>query len=331
MATRNDRLFDIATALAATGITSVSTQNVLLAAILQALNFPDLISGAATTVPAGWVDNGDGTYTADGTQLSQLRWEPIGVIDTVVYDVTFSILAFTSGGLASKLNGTTQGASHASVGAFTDQYTAVANDGVQLIGNDFIGTVSNVIVRQSSQVLSNLNRNTLLAECLIARGGTPFPGQGRNSLLGDILTTYNPSFILTDENRNELLFRWALFIGTGAQLSADMVVGITEGANYGFAASTSPPTDLTPDLTNSGQTVSYLGSFGPSFFNVRTVGGLKIGGTDKLLVTIADIGMVNVPFAWDIGNTRYQGNFTDAQALLTALDTQTIPISLRLG
>jgi hypothetical protein len=103
----------------------------------------DLIDGAvAGTIPAGWVYNGNGTYTADGTQLGELRWASIGLVQNSTYDITFSILAVTTGSLSSKLNGVTQGAAHSTVDTFVDAYTAIDNDGMQILGLSFIGTIN---------------------------------------------------------------------------------------------------------------------------------------------------------------------------------------------
>jgi hypothetical protein len=101
----------------------------------------DLLNGAvADTVPTGWINNGNGTYSALGTQLGQLRWVGLGLINGQTYRVEFDILTTTSGSLASKINGVSQGPSHTGEGAYFDIYTAIDNDGIQLVGQTFTGT-----------------------------------------------------------------------------------------------------------------------------------------------------------------------------------------------
>jgi hypothetical protein len=110
---------------------------------------PDLIDGAvADSIAAGWVYNGDGTYTADGTQIGQLRWGPIGIIAGRQYRINFEIITTTIGSLSSKLNGVLQGMAHTGVGSYSDTYSAADNDGMQILGQSFIGTIGTPTVRE---------------------------------------------------------------------------------------------------------------------------------------------------------------------------------------
>ena len=110
--------------------------------------------------------------------------------------------------------------------------------------------------------------------------------------------------------------------------NATLVNGlIAGGPNAGY--SQGGVGSLTPN-TLEGETINYFGSFGPDFFNLRTVGDVKIAGYDNVRVTIETLGTVD--FSWNGTNLRYQGSWGSGTFRddMTALVGQPLEISIAL-
>ena len=103
----------------------------------------DIINGAAaSSYQAGWTDNTDDTYTADGTNGAIVRWDSVGSTDGDIYELSVNISGYVGGNLGIKFSGGStfyvSGDGHHKL-----LFTATAVDGIQIfISGGFIGTIS---------------------------------------------------------------------------------------------------------------------------------------------------------------------------------------------
>lgn len=115
------------------------------------------------TVESGWTDNGDGSYTCDGTNGANVRQSTdAGALkDDATYEVTFTISAYTSGGFRILLSGDDDiaiGTTRSALGTYTENVTidtviVAPTDEIRLQSiTSFNGTVRDVKIREVERV-----------------------------------------------------------------------------------------------------------------------------------------------------------------------------------
>lgn len=106
-----------------------------------------------TTVDADWTDNGDGSYTADGSQSGSINVKIQDGLPTALvgdYEFTYTVSGYTAGGVAA-FAGSAAGATISADGEVTQIIAQAGNDNITLQGNStFAGTISNISVKQAS-------------------------------------------------------------------------------------------------------------------------------------------------------------------------------------
>lgn len=107
---------------------------------------PELWTGVGVSVPAGWVDNGAGSYThSAGVDAISSN---IGLVAGVYYRIEFVLSGRTAGGVYPVLGGSADGANETVDGAKVQVFASGVNALLYLQpSNDFVGTISNISVR----------------------------------------------------------------------------------------------------------------------------------------------------------------------------------------
>jgi hypothetical protein len=107
--------------------------------------------GAPDTIGSDWTDNGDGSYTADGTQTSgqnEIRWNDASIVAGRVFRVSGTVSDVTSGNIGVRLGGGAYQTKNTN-GDFEFFFADAAVANVQVAEqNTFNGTVSNISVRE---------------------------------------------------------------------------------------------------------------------------------------------------------------------------------------
>ena len=108
------------------------------------------------TVPSGITDNGDGTFTCDGTQSSSVQMYATGIVTVIgkIYQTEVEIISITAGNVHPRV-GNTNGGIYSSVGIFTDESiipVAASVFGFEVSGN-FVGTFRPISVKQATVIL----------------------------------------------------------------------------------------------------------------------------------------------------------------------------------
>ncbi len=107
---------------------------------------------------ATWSDNGDGSYTSTGStnDLMEVQLFTLGEI----YEITYTIDSISSGAITPKV-GNTQGTRHSEVGTYTEYLICSNGLAFRFVGrNNFIGTVSNLSVKQALSGYNTLTQST---------------------------------------------------------------------------------------------------------------------------------------------------------------------------
>ena len=105
-------------------------------------------------VGTGWTDNGNGTYTCDGTDGTSLEVVLAGILDDTTYNVSINFISYTGGSIDVYLGGTNKfnentGVAGGGVINFpltTDQNFAPIGDTIIINSGSFVGTIGNISV-----------------------------------------------------------------------------------------------------------------------------------------------------------------------------------------
>lgn len=109
-------------------------------------------SDTVWTKGIGWAIAAGVASSVDSTAITQ----PITVTAGLVYEITYTVTARTSGTARLQLTGgnTVNGIVRSSTGTFTEQLTAASgNTTIGIIGNVFIGSIDNVTAKQVIPIL----------------------------------------------------------------------------------------------------------------------------------------------------------------------------------
>lgn len=121
-------------------------------------NFVNLWDNQPETVQGGWTNNGNGTFTCDGTDLVTIQNNlPVGVLkNDTTYRVWYSVLSRTAGSVRCVLYANMQGAIGAQRNAVGDYYEELTTSSA-LSASDLItfqsftvfnGTIGNIYITQ---------------------------------------------------------------------------------------------------------------------------------------------------------------------------------------
>jgi hypothetical protein len=111
------------------------------------------ITGTYWTTGTGWTIGG-GKAICNGTNISYLT--QTGILNTgTSYKVQFDIIDYTSGSVKYRDNGLVSGQSFSGIGSYTD-YVVAGGGQFRLMSENFIGSISNVSVKESTK--NNLAR-----------------------------------------------------------------------------------------------------------------------------------------------------------------------------
>ena len=107
-------------------------------------------------IGSGWTDNGNDTYTCDGTDGTSLEVVLAGILDDTTYDVSITFISYTGGSIEVYLGGTNKfnestGIAGGGVISFpltTDQNFAPIGDTIIINSSSFVGTIGNISVVQ---------------------------------------------------------------------------------------------------------------------------------------------------------------------------------------
>ena len=105
-------------------------------------------------VGTGWTDNGNGTYTCDGTDGTSLEVVLAGILDDTTYNVSINFISYTGGSIDVYLAGTNKfnentGVAGGGVINFpltTDQNFAPIGDTIIINSASFVGTIGDIKV-----------------------------------------------------------------------------------------------------------------------------------------------------------------------------------------
>ena len=272
------------------------------------------------TVGAGWIDNGDGSYTCDGTTgalLSKVIPATINSGDEV--EVTYEVSNYVSGGVRSLTYGTSDvaiGSVSSTNGVFTQIVTINSNTGsppnqaaLQSYPN-FIGTVSNISFKalpDSALIFENgsIDGSDRL---LVDPTGTGFDGQDEwadaiKTLTGEA-TAPTPSSILINE--------------TGVTLSGVSIparVGVILRVS-GDADITSGQIDLSVNSNMTGVAASITAS-GTFTFDLDSNGfiGFKRAFTGGAVAELTNLKVIAIyDYATGANPSTYSSEYSDEYA-----------------
>ena len=117
---------------------------------------------SAVLVDSPIIDNGDGTYTVDGTQITSVDVYNLSIAkDNTSYRTSFEIVSVSAGSAVAKVNGTV-GTSRMVSGAYEEEITsATANRTGINLSSTFVGTVRMYSIRENIKVVDPSLKLTL--------------------------------------------------------------------------------------------------------------------------------------------------------------------------
>ena len=110
---------------------------------------PDLVG-------SGWTDNGNATYTCNGSDGTSLEVFTAGILDNQTYDVSINFISYTSGSIDVYLGGTANFKENTTIAgsgiiAFSmtvDEPFAPGGDTIIINSSSFVGTIGSISVVQ---------------------------------------------------------------------------------------------------------------------------------------------------------------------------------------